>query len=332
MEGDEKLPTGWIKVQSRSRPEKVYYFNNALKLSLWKLEDLKKFSDGVSTSKTAIPATPKRSPTKSTVTQLKKPSTGISNQSKNIKKNIARDRLSKLQNALADEVKRGENQKSNTAAKKLEDFKHVTQVAKPAFTKSIETKVTEKKNIALNRMSRLNQRLKNDVKTTQETKQSASSNFKSRSSEGSESFNSQKNLEKSRFAVQNEPTSAAHSQPDQNYISDVEMSDATEQDVINQNIALKQSTAIPNPPDYSEPMDWEYVPEMEVINKVKKIRSAETSTNASLNPSRNSSYDLKASENDFHIIVDTNVLLSNVDFVSDIKGKYFKGKFVLLII
>lgn len=307
MDGDEKLPTGWIKVQSRSRPEKAYYFNKALKLSLWKLEDLKKFSDSVS-SKSEIPATPKKSPTKSVVIQIKKPATGISNQSKTIKKNVARERLSKLQDALAAEVKRGENKSSNTAAKKLEDFKDVTQVVKPAFAKSNGTKVTEKKNIALNRMSRLSHQLKDEVKSAQETKPSASSSFKTRSPE---SFTSQRKFLE--VAVQNES-------------NDVEMSDATVQDVNNQ----KPSTA--RPPDFCEPMDWEYVPEHEVINKVKKIREAETSTNPSLNPSQNSSYNLKASENDFHIIVDTNVLLSNVDFVSDIKGKYFKGDFKLLIL
>jgi hypothetical protein len=41
---DEKLPDGWIKAQSKSHPDRHYYFNTKNKQSAWDLKVRKFFS------------------------------------------------------------------------------------------------------------------------------------------------------------------------------------------------------------------------------------------------------------------------------------------------
>lgn len=298
MDGDEKLPKGWTKVQSRSHPDKVYYYNNSLKLSLWKLEDLKKKyhksnkSSLPETPLKSLPETPAKSHKKAKEATVKKQS-GISNQSKNIKKNIARERLGKLQVALADEVKK-DNQRFNNGVKKIND---VIEVTKPNFKKSSEAQNNGKKNTAANRLKQLNHKLEKEVI---ESKQNVSASHK-------------------------------EELPKSQKVESVEVpceSQCSNEDVDMMEISFTESSQ--ELEKAFEPMEWEDVPEIEVINKVQQIRSSDIKSN-STSTQKNACRHFKALENGFYIIVDTNVLLSNIDFVKEIKGKHFKGNLITLL-
>lgn len=274
MSSDEKLPAGWAKVQSRSRPDKFYYHNQSLKLSLWKLEDLRKFqsrNESV-TAKSTVPETPTKSPAKVSRAAAKRPTPGVSNQSKVIKKNGARDRMQNLQKHLAYERKH-DTQMTNGSAKKHES----SNVSKSSYRKPNDRKAIDKKNVALDRMTRLNQQI------DQEKKQEAAGSGQA-------------------------PAASTSLKP---AATKVEMPEADDELM---DVSFGESESY-------EAMDWEDVPELEVINEVQKIRTLKTSANPSLVP-----HALSSAENAFPIIVDTNILLSNIDSIREIKGKVFEGK------
>lgn len=115
MEKTEKLPPGWIKVKSKSKPGKVYFYNTQSKESVWKLSDLKtKFSP-------------------------KKVSNGLSNKSVIIgKKNLAENRMKNLRMALEQE----KNETTGCAAPKLNSSKPKATLAINSKDKIPEKKLT----------------------------------------------------------------------------------------------------------------------------------------------------------------------------------------------
>lgn len=279
MDGDEQLPEGWVKVKSKSRPDKVYFHNTKLKVSLWTLGDLKKFQLKEQTAKAN--GSRKASPRKSSVTPSKKPIPRVSEQSKNIKKNTARERMTKLQAVLSEEVQRDEKlpTRRSNQVKKFEKFKEIVDV-KNSYK-------ADKKNVAAERMKRLNEKL-------EEEKKRESLNYNHASLSTSKSSDIPMKLTSKRIKDEKEEFGVEE--------MDVSFEEPSEE--------LE-----------CEMMDWEEIPEQEIILHVQKLRTAEGCIKATTLVTSG-----KAQAIDFYIIVDTNVLLSNVDFLKDIKGKIFKGK------
>lgn len=271
MDGDEKLPDGWVKVKSKSRPDKQYFYNAALRISLWSLEDLKKHSKG--SKKT--PSTPAKNP---------KVASGVAAQSKQIKKNGAQDRMGKLQKVLADEVKRGKKSSADLS-KKVEGLKEVI---------SSGTNITVGKNIAAQRMAKLSDELKKEVKDER----------------------MEQTIRKPKVSVMKFNAKEIEAK--------LKNTKVEAQEPITTDVDMMEVSFEHLPEDY-EPMEWEDIPEQEIILQVQKIRT--TGSQPSSAPPAMFSGGSQRSKIDFHVIVDTNVLLSNIDFVREIKGKVFKGKF-----
>lgn len=291
MEGDEKLPAGWMKVKSKSRPNKSYFYNAKTKISLWKLEDLKDFCKNESTKGKASKLTPAKSSENNLSSTPKKTLSGTSQKSKN----IARERMTKLKNVLADGTKREPKEK-------LKELKNVCKPVGSAITR---------KNIAYDRMKGLNDELKKEVKNEkfplpalpivhnkdlEINKDVVAFKEEIRNQETSDELKIGK---KETFAEEIPPVVQAS--------EEVELMDISYED---------------QPEDY-EAMDWEEIPEEKVIEEIQKIRTKDIAkVTASLFTNQKSS-EIKS---EFFVVIDTNVLLSNLEFVKEIKGKLFKGK------
>lgn len=275
MNGDEKLPEGWIKVKSKTRPNKEYFYNSKLKISLWRIEDLQKLQKTLA-SKQNDHKTAAHSSIKSSASTPSK-SAGLSSQSKAIKKNVARDRMVKLQNVLADEVKRDLHKSIKSKEKP-----HFKQVA------------VEKKNVASKKLKELNESLIEELKQSKQSRHTPKVPKKLIENQDKKEI---KEKATETFFLEND--------------IDVDMVDIS---LPVQNNEL---------PDEYEQMDWEDVPEQEVINQVQKIRKAEKISQSS---SQDDSKKIHFEDHEFLIIVDTNVLLSNIEFLKEIKGKVFKGE------
>lgn len=293
MEGvDEKLPVGWVKVKSRSRPDKSYFHNPRKKISLWKLEDLKKFIQKESTEDTGSKVTSGEHPERHLSSTPKKSQPGISWQSKTIKKNIARDRMTKLKNVFMEETERE------------------SEVSKPKKNKNVgETMpATVTKNIASDRMKRLNIQLKREVKGFNSDKNITGRALHDVHKDVNDEI---RNDEKIPTKVQKKNGKS---------IKEIIAPERKCEDVELMDISYEEPPQAL--PEY-EVMDWEEIPEQKIIEEVQKIRTAEIANmTASLFLSQKS-HDIKS---EFFIVVDTNVLLSNLDFLREIKGKMFKGR------
>lgn len=258
-DNNEKIPEGWIKVKSKSRAGKHYYFNSELKKSVWNLEDIDKAKrDG------------KREPPRGTANKQtpEKSSNGTSNQSKVIRKNIASDRMKKLQKALKSELE----QNGEIPAKKRSSPKKPTAPVSPV-------KSPAKKNFASQRLEKITKQLKEEAKVER--------------------------------AVVNQVTESA---------AEVEMMDCDELPCLTEE-------------NFEEPMEWEDVPVEAALLAVHQLRQDDVNQNTHDDAPVN---DIKThehgSEIEFYVVVDTNVLISNLDYVKEIKGKQFKGELKLTAI
>lgn len=283
MDGNEKLPQGWVKVQSKSRPDKVYFYNIETGVSLWKIEDLKKLDQG------RVKSAKRQSPTKPAAMTVKKSVSGVANESKVIKKNGAKERMTKLQKKLSDDIKRGENSKDPEMVKK----KPPEKVVKQAAVKEVRKVPEDKKNVAAQRMKKLNKELKREEDSGKNSKKPES-------------------LPKSKVPLKRVNNELPKPET-KNIPEEVELMDVSYEE--NQSEELD---------DYAlEPMDWEEIPEEKIILEVQKIRTTNLSAEvSSFSPRR----PFNSSTGDFFIVVDTNVLLSNIEFLREIKGKMFKGE------
>lgn len=260
------LPKGWVKVESKSRPGRSYFYNAERKISLWRIEDLENFTD----SNHNVRGMPTQHPVARGKTTPKKIPPGILQQSKSIKKNIAKDRMTKLKEKLAEESKQGKS-----AITELKSVSKVTNVTK-SMTKSIPRET--KKNIATKRMTKLNDQLKKEVAAESSSK------------------------------IPKTIKEAAISNPILEELpqsEDIDMMEISFDDQL---------------PSGCETMEWEDIPEQKVIDEIQKIRTIPEAAENSL-----SGLKIREVQGDFLVVVDTNVLLSNLDFVKDIKGKIFKG-------
>jgi hypothetical protein len=80
----------------------------------------------------------------------------------------------------------------------------------------------------------------------------------------------------------------------------------------------------------TEPMEWDSIDEQEVINQVNSIRTFKLDSNHNVRNDTGDTGDRTMShETDaFYVILDTNILISNLDMLASIKGQYFKGNFL----
>lgn len=266
MEGSEKIPSGWIKVKSKSRPDKYYFYNLKTKQSIWKLEDLKNLANcNKNVAKKKTPT--KKSPQK----QLK-----LASSSKVIhkQKNLAQDRLKNLQNELKDEIQRGieiSNGKSNKNNNKVKELSPKKKLSSSSSTNKVQQKTSQYSNI---------------------DKVPAPYSNNTFNVSNSSSF-----INESQLKVENESM-----------------------EIDEQGYKLESSQSI-------EPMEWEEIDHATVVKEVHNVRSKEDAQTQSSVMTKHINFKIKSSENEFYIIVDTNVLLSNLQFVKDIKGKTFKGEF-----
>lgn len=307
MNYNEKLPPGWIRVKSKTRPDKEYFFNPKLNKSLWKLEDLKKFDEmGLKTSPIKK-ASPKKVPL----------TTGLSSISQVIKKNVARDRMAKLQNSLknslSQEAKRGAQNNVQLSIPKESRFSLSNNSKEPPDSRNVD-----KKNIAVQRLQKLKANLIEEVKlSNRNVNKSASlpALITAKPEVSSTSVKTKvplKIIQKPKLILNQESVN-----------TDVDMLDLSHQEITRE--SPQQSM-----PEPYESMEWEDVPEQEVISKVQEIRKCEnnnrSSSLVSTQAEKSSGQVQTFNKTEFYIIVDTNVLLSNIDFIKDIKGKYFHRK------
>ena len=295
MEGNEKLPDGWIRVQSKSRPDKVYFYHKDKKISLWKIEDIELLNQKVRLKQTKL-----QSPKKPAAMTIIKPVRGVAAESKVIKKNTAKERMEKLQKKLTDEVSRGIDHPASTAHKqhKIKINRHEDSIIKniPAKIltghKKFIRDAEDVKNSAAKRMKTLKNELKKEK----------SQNNCVTPAPGSSTGYKLKNVP-NETKLKLPPDAAADEK------QDVEMMDV--------------SFSSEHISDY-EPMEWEEIDEKIVLEEIQKIRRM-NSTDDHISHREN----FVSVVSDFYIIVDTNVLLSNIEFIKEIKGKMFKGKLLL---
>jgi hypothetical protein len=78
-----------------------------------------------------------------------------------------------------------------------------------------------------------------------------------------------------------------------------------------------------------EPMEWDSIDEQEVIDQVNSIRTFKLDSNHNV---RNDTGDRTVSQETdaFYVILDTNILISNLEMLANIKGQYFKGNFFFI--
>jgi rRNA-processing protein FCF1 len=298
MDGNE-LPAGWIRVESKSRPNKYYFHHVATKMSLWKIEDVKKENQ-----KIKLRATKNRSPKKTAKTAIQEATSGISGSSKAIKRNVDKPRATKQErNSLGDE-KRGSE--GRTLPKKIPKIqKHEDSIIKNIASKVANAqKKPLKKNLAAQRMKDLKSKLREDVPLPGNPKLETSL--------------PQEKLEALKCAMLEakppKPTEQAKPKPPAEEIpapkcdspNEVEMMDVSEE-----------------PADY-EPMDWEEIPEEKILQEISEIRRINSVDDVLSEPPTKRHFSLM--DADFYVVVDTNVLLSNIDFVEEIRGKMFKGE------
>ncbi|CAO1393167.1 unnamed protein product [Diamesa serratosioi] len=71
-------------------------------------------------------------------------------------------------------------------------------------------------------------------------------------------------------------------------------------------------------------MEWEEIPVEEIVEKVQNVRNNQGTTSMSpIDKLRTSHRNVQHSEDHFYFVIDTNVFLSNLDFIKSIMGKKF---------
>lgn len=373
-DSNEILPPNWIKKGSKSHPDKFYYHNTVTKKSVWKLYDLPLQSINKEKSKVTTP---------------NKQLTSLSHGSKTIKRNLAEDRLSKLNTVLSKEVikeikndqrKLSQNngstsesprcgQKCNTSSSLPRDFIYKKPVARKNLAQqrlvlkctldspSVNNDVFTTKRLTTIRDSP-------DILTSNRTatssykdnsgnyspKRSVASNFSKDNSNfnssdksangsykndnscnyslNSSSVASHKNRisyddftpkrsEKSSYDTDNSARKILHStkksvQDRLNMNSDVLMLDVSGDNTIE---------------EADDKMDWEEIPVEKIVETVQNVRNNPDSSSMSSNEEiRTSHKKFQHSEDHFYCIIDTNVFLSNLDFIKSIIGRNFLSK------
>ncbi|KAL7031000.1 hypothetical protein ACKWTF_006865 [Chironomus riparius] len=273
MDSKEKVPRGWIKVQSKTRADKFYYYNKEKKISVWKLSDCNDESKIQLPKSSSQSKTPKKSPKKESK---------LSNHSIVIgKRNLAEERLKKLQTTLKEEAKRGKVDKNKSKPNKRQGpVENNTIISRPSKS-LISSEEVDAIISGIAVKPKVKDPVKNDSKSQEIT------------------------LKAGENDINNSNTTVIDD--DESFKMEVD-----EQ--------LDKSTE--SLTDYEEPMEWEDIDEKLVVKEVQNIRTKINATsNSSIGTSQVSN---KLSKTDFYIIVDTNVLLSNLTFVKEIKSKLFK--------
>lgn len=277
MDNEEKVPHGWIKVKSKTRADKFYYYHKERKISVWKLSDCNDESK-IQQTKSSLSKTPKRSPKKESK---------LSNHSIVIeKRNLAEERLKKLQTSLKEEAKRGKVDKIKIKPNKETNKQQVPEENNAIISKSTKSLISPEEVNAIISGTAIKPKIKDPVKDKV-------NGFKSQETPSKTQENDINNSNKTII------------EDDESFKMEVDeqLDKSTE--------SLK---------DFEEPMEWE---DIDVVKEVQNIRTkVNVRSNSSIAASQVAN---KLSKNDFYIIVDTNVLLSNLTFVKEIKSKPFKG-------
>lgn len=265
MADSKPIPEGWMKKQSKSRPGKFYFVNSKLNLSVWNIDDIDNYElVKAINGKRRSYGNNKKTP--------EKVINGTSQHSKAIRKNIANDRMKKLQKSLKSEIE----QNGDSYTKKPATSK-VTASSTPV-------KIESKKNIASKRLEKIRTQLNKEVKIEQAKSDVAAASV---SNSAKELFQLNRSTEK-----------------------DVEMMDIS-----------FEGLPDPGPDD----MEWEEIPEETVkliISEMRLLDNHQVKHNQQ-------PLDIKTPSPgpvvEFYIVVDTNVLISHLNFVKNIKGKYYNG-------
>jgi hypothetical protein len=334
MDGvDEKLPAGWIKVKSKSRHDKYYFYNAKKKISVWSMSDINKQHLPSNNIRGSSKTPEKNSSGKST-------SIIINNNSKIVKKNMAKERMKKLQETLKDELKRAEEDKSEVLEKKKsmeivkvspkkstkvpytlkEDIKNVR---KASFADVAENK----KNLAAGRLQKLQQKFKTDNKNkpSENVNKTNDNNNTGKRLEKNETTCNTSNNKRRKLTNELEskitvaPVTVQKSSNDINYNAvPMDWSEDVEMEELPSNNEAKLCEV--------EAMEWEEIDEKFVIQEINYVRNKSDNKLSSSINSQTSHNNVRFANDTFYIIVDTNVFLSNLSFVKKVKGKAFKGK------
>lgn len=285
MNSEEKVPSGWIKVKSKTRADKFYYYHKEKKISVWKLSDCNDESKIHPAKSSSQSKTPKRSPKKESK---------LSNRSIVIeKRNLAGERLKKLQTSLKEEVKRGKVDKSLIKINKESIKKQVPVEKNAIISKSSKSLISPEEVNAIILGKAIVPKVKDPVKNKTRVN----------------GFISQETLSK----------------PQENDINNSNKTLIDEDESFKMDVDEQLDKSTDSLIDFEEPMEWEDIDEKLVVQEVHNIRTKEKMMPSSLAANQEAN---KLSKNDFYIIVDTNVLLSNLSFVKEIKSKLFKGNYV----
>lgn len=384
-DSNEILPPNWIKKGSKSHPDKFYFHNTVTKKSVWKLSDL--------------PLQPTNKE-KSKVTTPNKQFTSLSHGSKTIKKNLAENRLSKLNTVLSKEVieeikkdqrklsqnngttseKPRSGQKCNVSSSLPRDFIYKKPVAKKNlsqqrldFIKSaVDSAEPEQSQVTSSAKRKSEPSVNNDVflpkrlttikdspeiitsnrtatssynkdnspkKSVASNYSKDSSNFntsdRSTTSSHNKNSSSSKRLVASNYNKNNydnftpKRSETSSNDTDNSARKILHSSKKSVQDRLNMNsdvLMLDVSRDITTE-ETDDKMDWEEIPVEKIVETVQNVRNnTDSSCMSSNDVIRTSHRNIQHSEDHFYCVIDTNVFLSNLDFIKSLIGRNFHSK------
>ena len=361
-DSNEKLPSNWIKKGSKSHPDKFYYHNIVTKKSVWKISEL------------PMQTTNKE---KSKLTSPNKQYASISHGSRTIKKNIAEDRLKKLNMVLSKEVfkeKKLTQNNATTSESPSSVKKNYTQSLNSRHSSS--TKPVAKKNLAQQRLknftsilefeseqapasSSTKRKLEKSVNDAPLSAKRLSTNYDSpeifipnrsvTSDYNYDSFTPKRSVTRdyntdnsARKIIQSSTTRTYNNDnftPNRsvasNYATDnsarkiLHSSRKTVQDRLNisSDVFMMDISDDITTEETDDKMEWEEIPVQKIVEKVQKVRNnPDISSMSSDDKVRTSHRNVQHSEDHFYCVIDTNVFLSNLDFIKTMIGKNFRGK------
>lgn len=343
------LPPNWIKKGSKSHPDKFYYHNIVTKKSVWKLSELPMQKTNNDKSKVITP---------------NKQLTSISHGSKAIKRNIAEDRLKSLKKGLSKEV--ANNIKNdhkiltqNTSERPRSIKKHNTKSSLPRH--SFSPMSVARKNLAQQRMKNLTSSFSFESKQLESTssikrkldmspnidifsakrlttssvnpdmftpnrsvtlKTSNNGSFTSSRSLTSHNFND--SFTPKRSLTKNKDTDNSARK-----ILKSSRKSSTVQDrlIINNDVFMLDVSSDITTEEMDDKMDWEEIPVQKIVEKVQNVRNNPNISLMSSNDQvRKSHRNVNHSEDHFYCVIDTNVLLSNLDTIKNMEGTIYHSK------
>lgn len=359
---NEKLPPNWIKKESRSHPDKFYYHNTVTKKSVWKLSDLpiqKTKAENVKVTKTPnkqLSSISHESKTikrniaenrlsnlnkvlsKEVINEIKKDQklytqnnistsesskSGIKSYTQScsrqsfsikpvVKKNLAQQRLKNLTSTLnvESEFQGG----SSSIKRKSEPF-----VNNDIFASKRLTNINDQDDhFTCNRSTTININTNNFTTMSSTANNYSTNNFTPKSTTIKD---------KNGHSTPNRSTTSNFNLDPSKMIQSPLKTSVQERLVVNNDVMMLDVSGDINTEDTDDKMDWEEIPVEKIVEQVQNVRNNQDSSSMSSNDKVTTSHkNVQHSEDHFYCVIDTNVFLSNLDYIKLIMSKKFHCK------